>query len=296
MAALAVGAVVGCAAGGTGPDPSSGSGGTGGFASSTGGSLLVGGGGGVTVGAGGGTGGTEVTEVFGHSGTTLYRLDPITNAISTVGDFQNCGPNAVLDIALDKNSNLYAVKRTQLYRVDRQTAVCTLVNELTDPNLEYPNSLSFVPEGTLESNEALVGYQDADYVKVDTTTGALSVVAAGALGGTYISSGDIVSIIDGATYLTIKGGDCDVLDCIVEVNPVNGSMVKNYGSVGFDDVFGLAFWGGKAYGFTRGGELFEMTFGTNNVASTLIPFPNAPAGLQLYGAGSATSVPFEPPQ
>ncbi len=288
---------IGCAAGGDDLDDDDGVGGA--TSSSSAGGM----GGGVTVSVGvGGSGGAAiVTEVFGHSGTTLYRLDPETNVVSTVGDFTNCGDNSVLDIALDKDSNLWATKRDRLYRVDRTNANCTLVNDLGTNG--YPDSLSFVPEGTVDANvEALVGYVNADYVRIDTTTGAITVITPNALTGGVISSGDIVSVIDGGTYLTVKddfsqpGDICNDRDCIVQINPTTGAITKDFGDVGYDDVFGLAFWGGKAYGFSKEGVLFEVTFGTNNVASTEVPFPSAPPGLEFFGAGSATSVPFEPPK
>lgn len=288
----------GCASGGDDVDDDDGVGGASSTSSSAGG---MGGGVTVSVGVGGSGGSAIVTEVFGHSGTTLYRLDPATNVVSEVGDFTNCGENSVLDIALDKDSNLWATKRERLYRVDRTTASCTLVNDLGMNG--YPDSLSFVPEGTVDPNvEALVGYVDADYVRINTISGAITVITENALTGGVISSGDIVSVIDGGTYLTVKddfsqpGDTCNDSDCIVEINPATGAIVKDFGDIGYDDVFGLAFWGGKAYGFSREGVLFEVTFGTNNVASTVVPFPSAPAGLEFFGAGSATSVPVEPPQ
>ena len=45
--------------------------------------------------------GLEVAEVFGHSGDTLYRLDPDTKEVKEVGKFDGCGPS-IVDIALDE--------------------------------------------------------------------------------------------------------------------------------------------------------------------------------------------------
>lgn len=54
------------------------------------------------------------------------------------------------------------------------------------------------------------------------------------------SSGDMLSLIGGGTYLTVKGGRCS--DCLVEVDPANGSMLKMLGPIGiYSDVWGLAF-------------------------------------------------------
>ncbi|MEA2753506.1 MAG: hypothetical protein QOI41_7649, partial [Myxococcales bacterium] len=59
--------------------------------------------------------------------------------------------------------------------------------------------------------------------------------------------------------------------------------------------FGLSFWGGKLYGFDDSGELFEVTFGTSQLATSVIAMPNKPSGLSFWGAGSSTSAPLVAP-
>src|SRR5690349_9731973 len=56
----------------------------------------------------------EISEVFGHSKSTLYRLDPKTKAVKVVGDFADC--KDIIDIALDEKSTLYAASYDILYR------------------------------------------------------------------------------------------------------------------------------------------------------------------------------------
>lgn len=232
----------------------------------------------------------DINEVYGHSSDTLFALDPVTKAVTEIGKFSGCGP--VIDIALDEMSNLYATSYTSLYTVDKKTAVCMEISTGT-----YPNSLSFVPKGTVDPNvEALVGYEDDSYVRIDTKTGAKSVI--GTLGGGLKSSGDIVSVKGGKTYLTVKstsGKTCSTNDCLVEVDPATGAMVKNWGSIEHHNVFGLSFWGGKIYGFNDTGDLFEVTFGTSQLATTVLAMPNKPAGLSFWGAGSSTSAPLVAP-
>ncbi len=237
----------------------------------------------------------EINEVFGHSKDTLYRLDPVTKAVTTVGTFKNCA--SIIDIALDEKSALYGVSYEILYQIDKTTATCTEIAKG-----DYPNSLSFVPKGTLDPNEeALVGYVGGDYYRIDVSTGARTKV--GALGGNLISSGDIVSVKgdaknEGRTYLTVKGGTkCNQKDCLVEVDPATGKMKKDWGSVEHEEVFGLSFWAGKIYGFSNKGDLFEVTFGTSQLATTPIAIPQKPTGLSFWGAGSTTSAPVvEDPQ
>ncbi len=116
----------------------------------------------------------------------------------------------------------------------------------------------------------------------------------GTLGGGLRSSGDIVSVKGGKSYLTVKGtgNNCTTNDCLVEIDPANGKLVKNWGSIEHTDVFGLSFWGGKVYGFDDGGELFEVTFGTSSITTTTISIPSKPPALSFWGAGSSTSAPL----
>jgi hypothetical protein len=223
--------------------------------------------------------------VYGQSGSTLYAVDPGTKAVTVVGRFSGCD-SAVIDIALDKTSKMYATTYGGVYTVDTATAACTLLQRGT-----YPNSLSFVPAGTLDPTaEALVGYQGGAYLRIDTTTGAMTTV--GSIGKGYSSSGDIVSVIGGGTYLTVTGGEaCAQHDCLISVDPTTGALITNYGSVGYSQVYGLAFWAGTVYGFDNAGKLFEVTFAQQTIQVTPIPIPSAPPGLSFYGAGSTTSAP-----
>jgi hypothetical protein len=258
-------------------DASGGSGGSG-NASSVGGSTGNFGGAGGDGGAGGG--GEEVAEVFGHSASVLYRLDPDTKQITTVGTFSNCD-GSVIDIALDKDSNLYGTTPNGLFRINKTNAACMLVKSGS-----YPNSLSFIPAGTLDPNvEALVGYNGSNYIRIDPITGNVSDV--GDLGPNgFSSSGDIVSVKGGGTFLTVNGDGCG--DCLVEVDPKTGSVIKEWGPLNYSAVYGIAFWAGSVYGFTDAGELFEVTFPNGVLTTTAI---NVTGANSFYGAGSTTSAP-----
>jgi hypothetical protein len=231
------------------------------------------------------TGGVELAEVFGHSGSVLFRLDPETLDVEEVGSFDGCNDGAVIDIALDSESNMFGVSYNSLYEIDRVTARCDLI-----ANGSYPTSLSFVPEDTVVAGrEGLVGFLGNRYVRIDTEDGTVSDIAQ--LTDGLQSSGDVVSVKNGGTYLTVFGPGCEDNDCIIQFNPSNGLVLRNYGAIPYDQVFGLAFWAGKAYGFARNGEVFEVEFDDDTVTTTAIPVPNAPAGLEFFGAGSTTSAP-----
>jgi hypothetical protein len=233
-----------------------------------------------------GAGGEVVAEVYGNSPSQLYKLNPVTKEVTVVGPFNGC--SSVVDIAIDKNHAIYGATYSGLYAIDKSTVKCTLIKSGS-----YPNSLSFVPVGSLDANEeVLVGYQGATYIRIHTTSGQITPL--GTIGGGLASSGDIVSVKGGGTYLTVTGNGCS--DCLIEVDPKTGSLVKNFGSVGYGQVYGLAYWGGSAYGFSNSGKLFEILFMGNSIATQLIPVPGAPAGLKFWGAGSSTIAPVKPPK
>ncbi len=219
-----------------------------------------------------------VTVVYAHSPDKLYRLDPTTKKVTLIGPFDGC--SSVIDLAIDANSSAFVTTFGGFYSLDLKTAKCTEI-----ATGSYPNSLSFVPKGTLDPNqEALVGYNGSTYVRIDVKTGKVSTV--GTLSGGYASSGDIVSVINGGTFLTVTSQTCG--DCLIQVDPKSGGLVKAYGSVGHGAVYGLAFWAGTLYGFDNAGQLFEITPNGNGIQTKDIPLA---AGLQWWGAGSSTSAP-----
>jgi len=234
----------------------------------------------------------QPSEVWGHGPDTLYRLDPNTKAVTVIGNFSGCSSGGVMDIALDAESRLFATTRDALWSIDKKTAVCTRI-----ATGSYPNSLSFVPKGTVDANaEALVGYEGGTYVRIDPQTGAKTRI--GSIGGGLESSGDIVSVRGGSTYLTVTGGgasgggaSCSETDCLIEVNPTTGALIKNWGSIGREGVYGLAFWAGKVYAFDTAGELIEVAFDGGKLTTKVIPVPQSNTRLEFWGAGSTTSAP-----
>ncbi|HEX7664362.1 MAG TPA: hypothetical protein VF407_07630 [Polyangiaceae bacterium] len=293
----------------------SGGNGAGGNGDSDGGT--VGGDGGALSGTDGGTGGTSPTdapgEVFGHSDSTLYKLDPTTNIVTKIGDFscidEICGGSGMWDIALDKDGNMYGSLDVQdcsgggsehgsLVKIDKTNATCTIVKASGGT---LPNSLSFVPAGTIDpTNEVLVGYDGADYKRIDPATGNATKIGSlnpNSTGSDWYSSGDIVSIIAGKTYLTAttdSSGSGGSSDSILEVDPVTGKALTVIGTVGAGKIWGLGFWGGTAYGFDAAGQLLSIDLTTG--AGTPIPLTSSFGALSFYGAGNTTAAPLTPPR
>jgi len=225
-----------------------------------------------------------VPVVYAQSADTLYRLDPTNTQIAVVGPFSG-GCSSVIDLAIDSSSNAYVTTSNDLWKLDLTTAACTHISSGS-----YPNSLSFVPKGTVDPNaEALVGYVGSTYIHINTTTGAVTNV--GKLSGGYTSSGDIVSVIGGGTFLTVKDGPSSCSDCLLQVDPTTGDLIQDYGSVSHTDVFGLAFWAGTAYGFDNAGEVFSIGWQNGALVTADITVPNPPPMLSFWGAGSTTAAP-----
>ena len=135
-------------------------------------------------------------EVFAHTPKTLYKLEPISKTLTRVGNFScTAGADAaaqdVIDIAVDKGGKMYGTTFQSLLAIDKATAACTIVATATA--LSFPNSLSFVPAGTVDpAVEALVGFAVDSYVKIDPATGAMTTIGnlnPNALGITFQSSG-----------------------------------------------------------------------------------------------------------
>jgi hypothetical protein len=222
--------------------------------------------------------------VYAQSSGTLYRLDPSTAQVAVVGPFTG-GCTDVIDLAINAQGSAYVTTSTDLWSLDLTTAACTHI-----ASGDYPNSLSFVPKGTVDPNvEALVGYVGSQYIHINTTTGAITNV--GNLSGGYTSSGDIVSVIGGGTFLTVKDGPHSCDDCLLQVSPTTGDLIQDYGDVKHADVFGLAFWAGTAYGFDNSGQVFSIGWQNGALVTSDIAVPNPPPGLQFWGAGSTTAAP-----
>jgi len=245
----------------------------------------------------------RVGEVYAHSELTLYRFNPVAGDFVTVGQFtclnSDGGVAEMLDIAIDRAGNMVGTAAMsehasivgRLVSIDKATAACTVLKTGS-----YPNSLAFVPVGTvLPDREALVGYVNDSYVMINPDTGLVSSIGnLNAIGAAtlWMSSGDIVSIVGGGTYLTIIPRNSVTADPqgdrIAEVDPTTGAIKRVIGATGTTGLYGLGYWGGIAYGFSNAGLLVKIDLGTG--AGTPIPITAGPPSF--YGAGTTTIAPI----
>jgi hypothetical protein len=257
--------------GGTGSDAGSGSG-----SGSDGGS-----------GSGGGT-----VYLYAHSQSTLYRVDPDSLAISEIGEFAwpiNAPqiPDQMTDLAIDSNGKMVGVSFTSVYEVDPTTAITTLLSaDLT----ESFNALSFVPASAIGGSGAdvLVGARNSDgaVFRIDPSTGVSSQI--GNMGGAFVSSGDLVAVDGFGTMQTVPGTGSSSGDQLVRLAANTFAATPIGTGTGFSNIWGLAFWKGKIYGFTNTGD-FVLIDATTGSASLVVN-----NGVEWWGAAVTTVAPVIP--
>jgi hypothetical protein len=248
--------------------------------------------------------------IYANTPSALYRFSPATKGLTKVGDF-GClqAGEEVTDIAVDKSGDMFAVAFTatgsMFLSIDPVDASCAVIHRIdaassTEP--AYPVSLAFVPAGTIDPNaEVLVGYArelaQSYYVKIDRTTGAQLDIGGLHQAPSYPTaiSGDLVAVQGGKAYLSAYRQDktqkrTEVQDILLEFDPATGRVVREVGGTGHADIWGLAFWAGKAYGFTSDAKVLEIDVqsGTSNVVAGL------PSGMRFWGAAVSTQAPTAP--
>lgn len=239
-----------------------------------------GGGGGGDPGGGGGTA-PAGTVVYAHSASTLYKIDPDTLAVTKIASFGwPSGTDEMTDIAVDKNGAIIGVSETSVYRVDPATAACTVLSRSLQGAF---NGLSFVPADVVgaSGDDILVGTRGDDGIvdRIDPMTGAVTQI--GNMGSTFSSSGDLVAVAGFGTVQTTLGTSSDVL---AKLAPVTFKATAA-GATGFSDIWGLAFWKGKVFGFTAGGQFLTIDPATG--VATLVQS----GGPEWWGAGVTTIAP-----
>lgn len=240
-------------------------------------------------------------RVLAHTGKELFRLEPEAKKLTRLGAF-DCleAGDDVLDIAVDRTGKTFATSYRGFLSVDPLTAVCTYKKKAAD----YPNSLSFVPIGTVDpTQEALVGYAfdgavAQRYVRIDPTSGAMTTI--GNLNPPnpaieWISSGDLVGLVqDGKrAYLTVRmrnPPDSGVpSDRLAEINPASGIIQRIVGETGQKNLYGFGYWAGKGYGFSDDGTVAEIDMKTG--AGKALTLVGVTAKQRWFGAGVSTEAP-----
>ncbi|HVV86325.1 MAG TPA: hypothetical protein VHE35_24885 [Kofleriaceae bacterium] len=223
--------------------------------------------------------------VFAHTASTLFRVHPLTYEVTRVGDFQwPAGGDEMTDLAIDADGNMIGISFTRVYRVDPQTAACTLLSS----NLQgLFNGLSFVPSMLafgIEGPDVLVGTRNADgkVFQIDPNTGGVTQI--GDMGGGFVSSGDIVAVTGFGVVATVTNGVGP--DRLVRLAPTTFAATPIGSGTGFDHLWGVGFWGTRVFGFSERGVLTVIDSQTG-VGTTVAPNSEA-----WWGAAVTTSAPI----
>ena len=226
--------------------------------------------------------------VYAHSDTSLYRLDADTLSVTNLGviqwfDQSNVSipdGDSMTDLAVNSAGDAYACSFDWLYHVDIATRHARRVAPLTD-NF---NGLTFVPAGILDpTREVLVGATNGSgsLFRINLITGVATAI--GSYGGGLISSGDVVAIIGGGMYATVTEANSTEPDMLASINPVTGVATVIGTDIGYENLWGVGYWGGTLYGFSSSGQVIAINRTTGR--GTLLTTQPA----QFWGAGVTTA-------
>ena len=225
---------------------------------------------------------TDVS-VYANTDTALYKVDPSTLVITEIGSFAwPSGDDQMTDIAVDKDGNMVGISFTSLYSVDVNTAAVTLLNDSIGDTF---NGLSYVPATQLgiTGDDVLVASraEDGEIFELDPNTGVATQI--GDMGGTFASSGDIVSVVGLGTFATVTSSrPTDVLAQLATTTFAGTGIGIG---TGYTSLWGVAFFGNKIYGFSSNGDfiLIDPTTGVGTLVG------NSP--VEWWGAAVTTTAP-----
>ena len=235
-------------------------------------------------GSGSGSGDGTMVYVYAHTASTLYRVDPDTLQVQMVGAFGwgSVGSDQMTDLAIDKAGVMIGISYDSVYRVDPTNAQTTLLSNALDGTF---NGLSFVPATMLgqTGDDVLVGTNNSNghVMKIDPMTGHATQV--GDMGANFASSGDLVAVDGFGTAQTVVGSSTDKL---ARLAPQTFSATTVGSGTGYSQIWGIAYWKGKIYGFTNGGQFMLIDPMTGN-AMMVTQTP----GINWWGAAVTTLAP-----
>lgn len=206
-----------------------------------------------------------VCEFYGHSGSTLYRIDPFAKVASEVAaDLPN-----LQDIDTDPDGTLYGITFDGLFRLDASRGEWSQVGSF-GIDVQDPNGLAIDSRGDIYATA-----QDKLF-SIDSTTGAATLI--GTMPNDYYSSGDCVVNKRDTLFMTSKHIEGNDTLLVLRTNDASATEV---GLIGDEQVFGLTSAWGRLYGLTRAGDLIEIDSQTG--ASVLV---HSFQDISWFGAAS----------
>jgi outer membrane protein assembly factor BamB len=173
----------------------------------------------------------------------LFKLNPTTGSKSLIGRM----PVVMYDIAFNKSGQLYGVDPSSaLYRINSSTAQVTRIGSVGG----FVNGLTFAPDGKLYGS----GYNHLYTINTSTGHGTLF----GNFSRDINSSGDLAFDDRGNLYFSTTA------DKLIRIN-LSSRSYTTVGSIGFHEVYGLAFMNGKLYGASNyTSQVFEINTTTGH--------------------------------
>jgi hypothetical protein len=221
----------------------------------------------------------------GRGDSTLYTLDDWGRA-TVVGPM---GVANITDIAFC-GATLYGITSSKFYQIDPNTGAASLVGPLHVGGMD---ALAADPvTGTIYAAGT-----NGFFIRIDPVTGAGTKI--GSLGtvekGKITSGGDLVfDPRSGGLYASVQWGHHGTSDYLATIDLLNGAATI-IGTIGFDQVHGLAFKDGILYGVTDNQEFLRLDLltgrgtmigntGLGPYGLTTSPVPG-PSTLWLLGSG-----------
>ncbi|MFO0589394.1 MAG: hypothetical protein U0441_17785 [Polyangiaceae bacterium] len=217
--------------------------------------------------------------IYANSPSTLYKVDPSTFAVTTVGNF-NAG-DQMTDVAVTPSGELYGISFTTLYKINKMTAAATMIADVPGSG---NNSLTFLPDGKLLASDS-----NGDLKIINPANGQVTFV--GNYQNSLLSAGDLIAVANGTMYGSSPtkpgGGDASSSNELIVVNTSTG-VATAVGQTGYADVWGLAYAGGKVIGFTTAGQILQID--PVSGAATVLATKN----IAFWGAGQSPLVEGNP--
>ena len=224
----------------------------------------------------------KASAIYPHTSGELFVWNATTTPPTKVGNFTfpNDGlDHTMTDMAIDYDGRLYGVTFGGLYHCMADTAKCTNLASFD----EQFNGLTIVPEGTLQANaETLVAISNAGgWYRVDVVGTKAVLTHLGDYGSGYTSAGDAYSIKGVGTWAAVNGGSGGTL--LVQVDPLNGKVLKELGTIPGEDIWGLAGYSDQVFAFDSSGMIYQ---GSATGGATFQEFLNT--SHSWYGAAVST--------
>lgn len=235
------------------------------------------------------------SRVYAHSGSKLYQVNTQNFAAVEIGTMSGLGTQSLTDLAIDKGDKMVGITLDKLYEINATTGAATLINDLSASAQNF-TSLSYVPMdlNNASSPDILVSansfgevYQIDSFAGTATMLGDFGEYQTKQIG----SSGDLIGVRGFGIYATVNvGTDTTAQDYLARIDPTTWAATIVGSGTGFNDIFGLAYWEGKIFGFVSmgagAGKIITID-PTTGVGSEVLP-----GAVRWYGAGVATDAPI----